>query len=121
MTPIKRATRHRPWYFRGQLLDETDFRVEQDYHRNAWHRHHTTFHSWGVIDGLTVTFHQDKKLSVAPGTAIDSLGREIHLAETATLDLTGFSSGETVYITLSTKKSRVSCGHRNRAKRARHA
>ncbi|PWT83696.1 MAG: hypothetical protein C5B57_06415 [Blastocatellia bacterium] len=101
MTPIKRATRRRPSYFRGQLLDETDFRLEQDYHRNAWHRHHTTFHSWGVIDGLTATLHQDTKVSVAPGTAIDSLGREIHLDEVANLDLAGFSAGETVYLTLS--------------------
>jgi hypothetical protein len=100
MTPIKRVNRHRPSYFNGQLLDEKDFRAEQDYHREAWRRHLATFHSWGVIDGLTVTVN-DGRATVAPGMAIDGLGREVRLDEPAVLDLAGMPQGETIYIVLS--------------------
>jgi len=100
MTPIKRVSRRRPSYFRGQLLDETDFRDEQAYHRDAWRRHHATFHSWGVIDGLTVTVENGRAV-VSPGVAIDSLGREVRLDEPAVLDLAGFSPGEMIYVLLS--------------------
>ena len=99
MTAIKRVNRRRPSYFRGQLLDETDFRAEQEYHRDAWRRHHATFHSWGVIDGLTVTV-DNGRAAVAPGVAIDSLGREVRLDEPAVLDLAGLSQGETIYVVL---------------------
>lgn len=99
MTPIKRVNRRRPSYFRGQLLDETDFRAEQEYHQDAWRRHHATFHSWGVIDGLTVTVENGRAV-VAPGVAIDSLGCEVRLDEPAVLDLAGFSQGETIHVVL---------------------
>ena len=99
MTPIKRVNRRRPSYFRGQLLDETDFRAEQDYHRDAWRRHHATFHSWGVIDGLTVTVDNGRAV-VSPGVAIDSLGHEVRVDEPAVVDLAGFSQGETIHIVL---------------------
>jgi len=100
MTSTKRVTRSRPSYFRGQLLDESDFRVEQDYHRNASLRHNTTLHSWGVVDGLTVSL-DGKRVTVAPGVAVDRLGREIALDETTTLDLAAFASGETISVLLS--------------------
>jgi hypothetical protein len=99
MTPIRKENRRRPAYFRGQLLDETDFHAEQDYHLKAWQRHHATFHSWGVINGLTVTLQQGQAV-VAPGAAIDSLGREVRLDEAVALDLTGFSAADTVYVLL---------------------
>jgi hypothetical protein len=99
MTPIKREIRRRPSYFRGQLLDETDFLAEQKYHVDAWRRHHAWFHSWGVIDGLTVTVDKGRAV-VAPGVAIDSLGREVQIDEATALDLTGFSRGEAIYIVL---------------------
>ena len=68
MIPLRRVTRTRLAYFRGQLLDESDFRAEQDYHRHAWHLHNKKIHKWGVVDGLEVELHDDgKKVSVAPG------------------------------------------------------
>ena len=82
MTAIKRVTRHQPWFLRGQLLDETDFHAEQEYHRDVWRRHHAAFHSWGVINGLTVTV-DNGRVSVAAGVAIDSLGHEVRLDEPA--------------------------------------
>jgi hypothetical protein len=105
MTPIKRENRRRPSYFRGQLLDETDFLAEQEYHREAWRRHHSAFHAWGVIDGLTVSV-DGARATVAPGTAIDALGREVRLDEPAVLDLTDFTRGETIYIVLAYEEER---------------
>jgi len=99
MTPIKRENWRRPSYFNGQLLDEGDFGAEQKYHLEAWRRHHATFHSWGVIDGLTVTVN-DGRAMVAPGKAIDSLGNEVRLDEPAVLDLAGLPQGETIYVVL---------------------
>lgn len=101
MASTKRVTRSRPAYFRGQLLDETDFRVEQEYHRSASLRHNTTLHSWGVVDGLTVSLDGPRRVTVAPGVALDRLGREIAVEETTTLDLTSFDSGQAVSINLS--------------------
>lgn len=100
-TSIKRVTRSRPSYFRGQLLDETDFRDEQNYHRDALRLHHTRFHSWGVVDGLSVSLQPNNKVAVAAGLAVDTLGREIGLEESTLVDLSGFSTSEAVYITLS--------------------
>jgi hypothetical protein len=101
MTATRQLIRSRPAYFRGQLLDEADFRSEQDYHRNAGLLHNTTLHSWGVVDGLTVSFNGEKKLAVAPGRAIDTQGREILLKETAILDVSAFDADQTVSVILS--------------------
>ena len=62
MTAIRQLIRSRPAYFRGQLLDEADFRSEQDYHRDAGLLHNTTLHSWGVVEGLTVSLRLVSKL-----------------------------------------------------------
>jgi len=99
MTAIKRVNRRRPSYFHGQLLDEKDFLAEQEYHRANLRRHHATFHSWGVIEGLTVTVDNGRAV-VAPGVAVDSFGREVRLDEPAVLELTGFSRGESFHILL---------------------
>ena len=101
MTPTKRSTWQRPLYFRGQLLDETDFQAEQDYHRNARLVHNLRLHSWGVVQGLTVSRHSDTQVSVAPGMALDSLGRELIVEEVAVLQVSDFGPNQTVFVTLS--------------------
>lgn len=101
MTPVKRIAWKRPQYFRGQLLDENDFRAEQDYHRNARLLHNLRFHSWGVVYGLAVSRDSDVQLSVAPGLAVDSLGREVILEEAAVIDVTEFGPNRTVFLTFS--------------------
>ncbi len=90
MTPLRRIAWKRPQYFRGELLDETDFQAEQDYHRKARLLHNLQFHSWGVVQGLTVSRESDTQVSVAPGLALDSLGREAILEEAAVLDVSEF-------------------------------
>lgn len=106
MIPLRRLTRTRLAYFRGQLLDESDFRAEQDYHRLAWHLHNKKIHRWGVVEGLEVALHDDgKKASVAPGLAIDGLGREVVLEEAAVLDLSTVGADQAVYVLLSYDES----------------
>ena len=101
MTPMKQLTARRNAYFNGQLLDESDFRTDQDYHRQARLLHNLRFHSWGVVAGLTVTRHGDTAVSVAPGFAIDSLGREMLLPEATVVDVGAVAANGTIHITLS--------------------
>ena len=100
MTATKRITRSRPSYFRGQLLDETDFHAEQKYQRDSWRLHLTKLHTWGVVDGLQVSLGGQGRVVVAPGLAIDSLGHEIELTAEVPVDLAGFASSDVVYVTL---------------------
>ena len=101
MTPVKRIAWKRTQYFRGQLLDENDFRAEQDYHRNARLLHNLQFHSWGVVHGLTVSRESDGQVSIAPGLAVDSLGHEVILEEAAVIDVSEFGPNQTVFLTFS--------------------
>ena len=104
MTPIKRPTWRRPQYFRGQLLDESDFQAEQNYHREARLLHNLRFHLWGVVYGLVVARHSDSELSVGPGMAVDSLGREVFLDEAAIVNIAEFGPNSTVFLTFSSEE-----------------
>src|SRR5262245_31969489 len=101
MIPIKQFTRSRPAYFTGQLLDKADFDAEQDYQQQVSRHHTTKFHSWGVANGLTVALLENGKLSVAPGEAVDSAGRDLLLKEAAILDVAGFAADQPFYVLLS--------------------
>lgn len=69
----------RPNYFQSQFLVVRDFQDEQRYHAESLQRHNLLMHDWGVVrDGLQVTKSGDNYV-VTPGSAIDSLGREIVL------------------------------------------
>jgi hypothetical protein len=86
---IRQPMGERPTYFRGQLLLEEDFSAEQSYHRHARWKHNLHLHGWGVVTGLEVEAEPGRhRVSVRPGVAIDSEGREIELHETVTIDLT---------------------------------
>jgi hypothetical protein len=74
-------------FFDGQFLQDQDFVDEQDYQLDREHRHNRLLHGPGVADGLTVTSATANQVTVAPGTAIDSDGNQMVLAQPATLDL----------------------------------
>src|SRR5438067_6765488 len=77
----------RPNYFQSQFLVVRDFEDEQAYHREMLRRHNRYMHEWGVVrDGLQVGKGTDR-LSISPGSAIDSLGREIVLEDNQYLSL----------------------------------
>jgi hypothetical protein len=74
-------------YFDGQFLQDQDFIDEQDYQLDREHRHNRLLHGPGIADGLTVTSTAPNQVTVAPGTAIDSDGNQLVLAQATTVDL----------------------------------
>src|SRR5207244_9117084 len=65
-------------YFDRQFLRASDFQVEQAYHMDRHRRHTQLLHQPGVAKDLDVTGTADPTMvTVSPGTAIDSEGREI--------------------------------------------
>ena len=95
--PIKRLN-----YFKHQFLKVEDFVLEQKYHINLRRRHNQFLHTWGVADGLKVSFDQGSNdVRVSEGIAIDSEGREIILTEERTLPLASFNANTPVYVVIS--------------------
>ncbi len=76
-------------YFDGQFLQDQDFVDEQDYQLDREHRHNRLLHGPGITEGLAVTSAAPNQVTVAPGTAIDSDGRQLVLAQATTVDLPG--------------------------------
>jgi hypothetical protein len=74
-------------YFDGQFLQDQDFIDEQDYQLDREHRHNRLLHGPGIVEGLAVTSAAPNQVTVAPGTAIDSDGRQLVLAQATTVDL----------------------------------
>jgi hypothetical protein len=74
-------------FFDGQFLQDQDFVDEQDYQLDREHRHNRLLHGPGVAEGLTVAAAAANQVTVAPGTAIDSDGNQLVLAQPTTVDL----------------------------------
>jgi Chaperone of endosialidase len=74
-------------FFDGQFLQDQDFVDEQKYHLDRERRHLRLLRVAGIADGLAVTASVANQVTVAPGTAIDSDGRQLALAQTTTVDL----------------------------------
>jgi hypothetical protein len=74
-------------FFDGQYLQDQDFVDEQKYHLDRERRHLRLLHVAGIADGLAVAAKGANQVTVAPGTAIDSDGRQLALAQAATVDL----------------------------------
>jgi hypothetical protein len=81
------AVEKRLHYFDGQFLQDTDFTDEQLYQLDREHRHNRLLHGAGIAEGLTVTSAAPNEVTVAPGTAIDSDGHQIVLAEATDVEL----------------------------------
>ena len=88
-------------YFDHQFLRAPDFTDEQEYHLGMRRRHQRLLHTWGIAEGLGLSFASGaSRVHVSEGTAVDGEGREIVLPEdTQSADLTGFS-GKTVFVTI---------------------
>jgi DNA-binding beta-propeller fold protein YncE len=70
------APRRNNFYF-GKLMDVLHFQLEQNYGRDMRHLLNRLSLGDGVLCGLQVEKGDDGKICVAPGVAIDALGREI--------------------------------------------
>jgi len=67
-------------YFDGQLLTVSELTDEQAFHRSRQERHARLLHAPGIARGLEVTaIPSQKEVTVAPGVAVDALGRQIIL------------------------------------------
>lgn len=95
----------RPRYMYGQLLGAEDFTAEQRYHLLRARLRNALLHGSGVVCGLDVSSVSTadppvNELRCTPGLAIDALGREIFVPETACLDLTGLAANKSFWPSL---------------------
>jgi hypothetical protein len=88
-------------YFDHQFLRAADFTAEQEYHLGRRRLHNRTLHTWGIAEGLGLTFDAGAAaVTVQPGTAIDGEGHEIVLTEDRRVDLAAHPAGAALYITV---------------------
>lgn len=89
-------------YFTSQFLQAQDFVDEQAYHINRQRLHNQNLHTWGIVSGgLTVIAPVgSNQISVSPGVAIDSQGREIVLTTLQTFSLNSYPANATLYLTI---------------------
>jgi hypothetical protein len=92
-------------YFKGEFLHAQDFKDEQQYHVDMLRSHNENLHTWGIADGLDITFIAgEKKITVTKGMAIDAEGKQIVLLEDKEIDLSA-STETTLYVTVSYKET----------------
>jgi hypothetical protein len=87
-------------YFNHQFLDAKDFQEEQAYHIRMRRLHNRLLHRWGIVEGLTVRHHGEHTVTVEPGVAIDSEGREIVLAESLTREIQHAGGSGPAFVTI---------------------
>lgn len=78
----------RPSFTEGQLLSAADLELAVDYARDTMERHATEAHTYGVVSGLQIELRDAaagngaKDAFVAPGIAVDQLGRQVVVTTT---------------------------------------
>jgi len=78
----------RPRYFHGMLLEDRDFKDEQDYHAAKRRMLNRTLHGSGVVCGLELEAVPDsKEIRITAGLALDCCGNEIWVGRDLKLDL----------------------------------
>ncbi len=88
-------------YFDQQFLRESDFSAEQSYHLQMRRLHNRIFHTWGIAEGYDLSFEPGAThVTVAPGIAIDRLGREIVLTRDVGTDDLAEYRDQTVYLSI---------------------
>ncbi|MBN2898292.1 MAG: hypothetical protein JXO44_05930 [Clostridia bacterium] len=64
-------------YYKGKLLTEKDFELEQQYHNDKRRLINKALFGNGVVTGLRVVQLDKENICIEPGLALDSEGREI--------------------------------------------
>lgn len=83
-TPVPQI--YRPAFFDGQRLSADDLSAVNAFHRELRWLHSRSLHTWGIAVGFMVTGARgDRTVTVAPGYALDCVGRDLLLAEPVTL------------------------------------
>jgi hypothetical protein len=96
-TDVEVPRLEQPAWFDGQLLTADDLTTAQTVERELRWLHNRALHDWGIVTGFGATGNRgDRAVSVAPGMALDRLGREIILAEALVKNIP-VTSGKTSY------------------------
>jgi hypothetical protein len=77
-------------YTRGQMLNETDFTQEQNYHLNKSHQHNRILHGYGTVSGLEIdaaAVEGSIEITVNVGVGVDRAGRVFRIATPQCADL----------------------------------
>src|SRR5688572_23700344 len=75
-------------YFHGMLLDEKDFREEQQYHAGKRRLLNRMLHGSGVVCGLGLKGKKDTRwIEISSGLALDCSGNEIWVPKKKQIDL----------------------------------
>ena len=75
-------------FFHGMLLDDKDFRAEQQYHANKRRFLNRMLHGSGVVCGLELHGEVEKRnLTVTRGFALDCSGNEIWVPQDVPIDI----------------------------------
>jgi len=85
-------------FFSGQVLGAADFGAEQAYHLQMRRLHNQLLHGAGVVQGLNVS-PDAPGVVVAPGIALDGLGREIIVPTASHLALGAYAK-DACFVTL---------------------
>jgi hypothetical protein len=111
------AVEKRVRFFDGQYLQDQDFIDEQKYHLDRERRHLRLLHGPGIAEGLAVAAGPANQVIVAPGTAVDSDGRLLVLANSTTVDLPakGFNGRQGVELYPPTRRTRTTSRPRSAA------
>jgi hypothetical protein len=76
----------RPRFFSGRVLSAGDLAEEQNYHLRTHRRHLQTLHGSGIAYGLQVKDDTENgTITIEAGLGLDACGREMNLAERATV------------------------------------
>ena len=88
-------------FFPGQLLTAQDFETEQKYHLEMRRLHNRLLHGLGIVEGLGVSAADvdGSTVIVAPGFAVDGLGREIAVDQPVRIEA-GACGQEICFVTL---------------------
>lgn len=75
-------------YFHGMLLDDKDFRAEQEYHAGKRRLLNRMLHGSGVVCGLDLNGKKDSRwIEITSGLALDCSGNEIWVPKRQRIDL----------------------------------
>src|SRR5687768_6682363 len=73
-------------YYDGLFMTDQEFIDEQNYHAAIQRRHERLLHTAGVTEGLDVGIVSGGKgVTISAGSAVDSEGRQVLLAEAASV------------------------------------
>jgi hypothetical protein len=92
----------RPLFFPGQRLTAADLVAVQAFDRELRWLHNRALHGWGVVQGYAAAGDRGATtVTVAPGYALDCLGRELVLGRELRLRIPSVAAATSYYLTVS--------------------